>query len=137
MPGQIPRPFGKELSIRTGRVTLPAGRCPLASLCVVASQELSEPDPRADASPDHAERAAARAHEARLLADEAAGRVSLSLIHAAAALDRYAARCADLGAGADANAAQLLRHQAGEYHRAAVRYREMAARYGELADSAR
>jgi hypothetical protein len=98
-------------------------------------QQLSEPAPGGNGSPtDHAERAAARAHEARLLAGEAAGRVSLSLIHAAAALDRYAARCADLSAGADASAAGLLRDRAGEYHRAAVRYREMAARYGTLAD---
>jgi hypothetical protein len=81
--------------------------------------------------------AAARTREARLLADEAAERVSLSLIHAAAALDRYTARCADLSAGADANAARLLGDQAEKCHRAAVRYREMAARYGELADGSR
>lgn len=98
-------------------------------------QQLSEPAPGGNGSlTDHAERAAARAHEARLLAGEAAGRVFLSLIHAAAALDRYAARCADLSAGADAGAAGLLRDRAGEYHRAAVRYRELAARYGTLAD---
>jgi hypothetical protein len=81
-----------------------------------------------------AERAAARARQARQLADEAAERVTLSLIHAAAALDRYAARCADLSAGAEAGAARLLRHQAAEHHRAAVSYRELAARYGKLAD---
>jgi hypothetical protein len=98
-------------------------------------QQLSAPAPGGNGSlADHAERAAARAHEARLLAGEAAGRVFLSLIHAAAALDRYAARCADLSAGADAGAAGLLRDRAGEYHRAAVRYRELAARYGTLAD---
>jgi hypothetical protein len=82
----------------------------------------------------HAERAAARARQARQLADEAAERVTLSLIHAAAALDRYAARCAELSAGAEPDAAQLLRHRAGEYHRAAVGYREMAARGAQLAD---
>ncbi|HEY1618325.1 MAG TPA: hypothetical protein VGG25_11930 [Streptosporangiaceae bacterium] len=82
----------------------------------------------------HAERAAARARQARQLADEAAERVTLSLIHAAAALDRYAARCAELSAGAEPDAAQLLRHRAGEYHRAAAGYREMAARGAQLAD---
>ncbi len=98
-------------------------------------RQLSEPAPDGNGSlTDHAERAAARAHEARLLAGEAAERVSLSLIHAAAALDRYAARCADLSAGADAGPAWLLRDRAGEYHRAAIRYRELAARYAELAD---
>jgi hypothetical protein len=82
----------------------------------------------------HAERAAARARQARQLADEAAERVTLSLIHAAAALDRYAARCAELSAGAEPDAARLLRHRAGEYQRAAVGHREMAARCGQLTD---
>jgi hypothetical protein len=82
----------------------------------------------------HAERAAARARQARQLADEAAERVTLSLIHAAAALDRYAARCAELSAGAEPDAAQLLRHRAGEYHRAAAGYRDMAARGAQLTD---
>jgi hypothetical protein len=97
--------------------------------------QLNEPDPTGDGSrSDHAERATARAREARRLADEAAGRVSLSLVHAAAALDRYAARCAELSAGADPDTARLLGRQAQEYRRAAVSYREMAARYGKLAD---
>ena len=74
-----------------------------------------------------------------MLADEAAERVSLSLIHAAGALDRCAARCADLSADADADAdtGRLLDRQAQEYHQAAVRYRELAARYGRLADGPR
>jgi hypothetical protein len=99
-------------------------------------RQLSEPAPDepGDSRSRHAERAAARARQARDLADAAAGRVTLSLIHAAAALDRYAARCADLSAGAEPDAARLLRHQAGEHHQAAVSYREMAARYGKLAD---
>jgi hypothetical protein len=98
-------------------------------------RQLSEPDwGKADVRSDHAERAAARARAARRLADEAAERVSLGLIHAAAALDRYVARCADLSVAADANTVRLLQHRAQEYHRAAVSYREMAARYGKLAD---
>jgi hypothetical protein len=99
-------------------------------------KQLTERGPAADGSAGadgspagHAERAAARAREARLLADEAADRVRVGLIHAAAALDRYAARCADLSAGADADAAAVLSRQAREHRQAAARYREMAARY--------
>jgi hypothetical protein len=125
-----------QAAARAGRrATQAAGR---AAEAARRRRQLSEPAPGGNGSlTDHAERAAARAHEARLLAGEAAGRVSLSLIHAAAALDRYAARCADLSAGAGAGAAGLLRDRAAEYHQAAVRYREMAARYGDLADGPR
>ncbi len=96
-------------------------------------RERSAPDRGLPGRSGAAAQAAARARQARQLADEAAERVTLSLIHAAAALDRYAARCADLSAGAEAGAAQLLRHQATEHHRAAVSYRELAAHYGKLA----
>ena len=123
-----------QAAVRAGRrAAQAAGR---AAEAARRRRQLGEPGQ--DGAPaDHAERAAARAHEARLLADEAAERVSLGLIHAAAALDRYAARCADLSTGADGDAGRLLRSQAEEYHQAAVRYREMAARYGQLADGSR
>lgn len=84
-------------------------------------------DPRSD----HPEHAIARAYEARLLVDEAAERAALGLKRAAAALDRYAIRCAELSAAADGDQARRLRRKADEYRQAAARYREMAARYGD------
>ena len=128
-PAPVPR-----LGRRPGPAAGPCGRR-IARPRPPRRRQLSEPDRgEADTRCDYAERAAARAREARLLADEAAERVSLSLIHAAAALDRFAARCADLSVVADENTIRLLRHRAEEYHRTAVSYREMAARYGKLAD---
>ncbi len=76
----------------------------------------------------HAERAAASAGEARVLAGEAAERVPLGLLRAAAGLDRCAAGYEEL-ASADTVRRPELRAKADEYHRAAVRYREMAAEY--------
>jgi hypothetical protein len=76
------------------------------------------------------ERAAANAGEARVLADEAAERVALGLLRAAAALDRCATGCEE-NANTD-GAAGPLRRKADEYHRAAVRYREMAERYRSI-----
>jgi len=82
---------------------------------------------------DHPEQAVARAHEARLLVDEAAERTALGLRRAAAALDRYAIRCTELSAAADDDQARRLCRKADEYHQAAARYREMATRYGDRA----
>jgi hypothetical protein len=135
---------GHDLPGRAGTAALAAARAGhraaqaarRAAEAAGRRRQLREPEPEGS-PPDHAERAAARAREARLLADEAAERVSLSLIHAAGALDRCAARCEDLSADADADAGRLLGRQAQEYHQAAVRYRELAARYGRLADGPR
>jgi hypothetical protein len=81
---------------------------------------------------DDVERAAANASQARVLAGEAAERVALGLLRAAAALDRCAAGCHELIRGTGNDARPQLRQKADEYHRAAVRCREMAAEYRAL-----
>jgi hypothetical protein len=83
---------------------------------------------REHTSRQHVERAAANAGEARVLATEAAERVVLGLLRAAAGLDRCAAGCEDLASTDDARRLEL-RRKAEEYHQAAVKYREMAAQY--------
>lgn len=88
-------------------------------------QQLSQPAGE-HTSRLHAERAAANAGEARVLAAEAAERVVLGLLRAAAGLDRCAAGCEDL-ASTDTARRPELRRKADEYHQAAVKYREMAA----------
>jgi hypothetical protein len=76
---------------------------------------------------EDAERASAHANEARVLASEAAERVALGLLRAAEALDRCAAGCTEFGAVAEGSS--QFGHKADEYHRAALRYRQMAAEY--------
>jgi hypothetical protein len=78
--------------------------------------------------PEDAERASAHAGEARLLADEAAERVALGLIRAAEALDRCATGYTDFAAATDIGGSQFAQ-KAEECHRAAVRYRKLAAEY--------
>lgn len=76
---------------------------------------------------DHAESAVAHASEARVLADEAVERAVLSLLRAADMMDRSAAAFQGV-AGAQADDGQAKR-KAEEYHRAADRYRQLAASY--------
>jgi hypothetical protein len=75
---------------------------------------------------EDAERAAARASDARVLADEAAERVARGLLRAADALDRCAAGFADFS---DASRITQFAQTADAYHDAARRYRRLAAEY--------
>jgi hypothetical protein len=93
--------------------------------------QLSQPTTRPRSSRLQAERAAANAGEARVLADEAAERVALGLLRAADALDRCAAGC-EQDSNIDGAAGPQLRRKADGYHQAAVRYREMAERYRSI-----
>lgn len=90
-------------------------------------RELRESGRRADQT--DAERAAARASEARIHAADAAERVATGLLRAAVALDGCAGKCME-GFGADGN--PVLRKRAQEYTAAAQRYREMAAEYLDI-----
>ncbi len=125
LPGR-PGPDGSaEAAKRAGRrASQAAGR---AAEAAQRRQELSQPDGE-HTSRLHAERAAANAGEARVLATEAAERVVLGLLRAATGLDRCAAGCEDL-ASTDTARRPELRRRADEYHQAAVTYREMAAQY--------
>jgi hypothetical protein len=124
-----------EAAARAGlRASRAASR---AAEAAMRYRQLTEVDPGEPVSRrDHAERAVARAEQARMLADEAAERVALGLVRAAAAFDRCAVRCEELIAttGNDDPDLQIpeLRRKAAEYHQAAVRYREMAAQYRGL-----
>lgn len=89
-------------------------------------EELRQAPEGSKVSRADAERAAARASEAKVQAGDAAERVALGLVRAANALDRCAARCQETG---DADSDPLLIRRAEEYSVAARRYREMAARY--------
>jgi hypothetical protein len=82
---------------------------------------------RRGSRPEDAEQASARAGEARVLAGEAAERVALGLLRAAEALDRCATGYAEFSAIVDGG--QEFIQKADEYHRAAVRYRQLAAEY--------
>jgi hypothetical protein len=93
--------------------------------------QLSQPTVRPRSSRQQVERAAANAGEARVLADEAAERVALGLLRAAAALDRCAAGCEE-NLNVDGVGGPELRRKADEYHQAAVRYRQMAERYRSI-----
>jgi hypothetical protein len=93
--------------------------------------QLSQPTTRPRSSRLQAERAAANAGEARVLADEAAERVALGLLRAADALDRCAGGC-EQDSNIDGAAGPQLRRKADGYHQAAVRYREMAERYRSI-----
>jgi hypothetical protein len=115
-----------EAATRAGRrATQAAGR---AAEAAQRREQLSRAANGKPSSRLQVERAAANAGEARVLAGEAAERVVLGLLRAADALERSAAGCEDL-AETD-NAARLqLRQRADEHHQAAIKYREMAARY--------
>jgi hypothetical protein len=91
-------------------------------------QELGQTHQPGAVSLEHAERAAAQAGEARILAGEAHERLSLGLLRAADRLDSCAAACEQL-AGTTGAAEQL--HVAREYRRDAQRLRQMAAGYRE------
>jgi hypothetical protein len=124
LPGR-PAAGSAEAAKRAGRrASQAAGR---AAEAAQRRQQLSQPGSE-HTSRLHAERAAANAGEARVLATEAAERVVLGLLRAATGLDRCAAGCEDL-AGTDASRGPELRRKAAEYHQAAVKYREMAAQY--------
>jgi hypothetical protein len=75
---------------------------------------------------EDAERASAHAGEARVLAGEAAERVVLGLIRVAEALDRCATGYTEFAA--DGGGSQFAQ-KAEECHRAAIRYRKLAAEY--------
>lgn len=125
-----------EAAARAGhRATRAASR---AAEAARRRQQLSQPGPAGPgACRDEAERATARAGEARLFADEAADRVALGLLRAADALDRCAVHCEDGTSDVDDDTRRELRRKAEEYHKAAVRYRDMAARYRTIGKPAR
>ncbi|HEX5303652.1 MAG TPA: hypothetical protein VFW50_42335 [Streptosporangiaceae bacterium] len=86
-----------------------------------------------------ARRAAEAARAAQAAARAGAGGLAAGPCRTRAPWTGAAARCEDLSADADADAdaGRLLGRRAQEYHQAAVRYRELAARYGRLADGPR
>jgi hypothetical protein len=115
-----------EAAKRAGRrATQAAGRAAEAGR---RREQLSHPGGTERSSRAYVERAAANAGESRVLAGEAAERVTLGMLRAAAGLDRCAAGCEELAA-VDSARRPELRRKADEYHQAAVRYREMAAQY--------
>jgi hypothetical protein len=125
LPGRPGADGSAEAAKRAGRRASQAAS--RAAEAAQRRQQLRQPGSE-HTSRLHAERAAANAGEARVLATEAAERVALGLLRAAAGLDRCAAGCEDL-ASTDTARRPELRRKAAEYHQTAVKYREMAAQY--------
>lgn len=148
-----PRPPQEAAERASGRAKQAASRAAaagrrreqLSRIHAVQGTSASRGTPASDGAPagkdsfrEQVDQASAYASEARVSAREAAERVALSLLRAAEALDRCAARCAEWEAmTAPGTSRQQLRRRAKEYAKAASDYRAMAGRYrdsgGEMA----